>query len=198
VRRLRKDLIRDAVLCDLPEVHHGDPLRDMAHDREIVCDEEIRESQLGLKTFEQNNYLRSNGHIQRGNGFVADNEVGLDRQCSGNAYALSLSPAELSGVASGKGGIQSDYVQQIPDSGCTSFSRRKLMNIERLREYLSDRLPRIETGVRVLKDHLETASQEPKLATMHGEQILAIELDTPSLRGDDSHQGSSERRLAGP
>ena len=38
-------------LNDLAEIHHGDAMRDMAHDREIVCDEEIGRPKICCMSF---------------------------------------------------------------------------------------------------------------------------------------------------
>jgi hypothetical protein len=36
-------------LNDLPQVHDGDPVRDVAHDREVVGDEDQRQPHLALE-----------------------------------------------------------------------------------------------------------------------------------------------------
>jgi len=44
--RRREQLVRAADLDDAAEVHHGDALRDVAHDTEVVRDEHEREVEL--------------------------------------------------------------------------------------------------------------------------------------------------------
>ena len=52
------DLVRLPFLDDLPEVHHGDPIADVANDREIVSDEQVCQSQLVLELAEEVDDLR--------------------------------------------------------------------------------------------------------------------------------------------
>jgi hypothetical protein len=48
---LRVDLLGRPILHDLPGLHDRDSVAHRANDREIVRDEEIREPELGLKSF---------------------------------------------------------------------------------------------------------------------------------------------------
>ena len=42
-----------ADLDNLAEIHHGDFIGDVAHDREVMSYEYIRQAQIGLEVFEQ-------------------------------------------------------------------------------------------------------------------------------------------------
>ena len=52
-------------LDDLAEVHHGDPVGDVADDREVVGDEEIRQAEPLLQLLEQVDDLRLDRDVER-------------------------------------------------------------------------------------------------------------------------------------
>ena len=54
-----------ALLDDPPEVHHRDAVADVAHDREVVGDEEVREPEPVLQVGEQVDHLRLGRHVER-------------------------------------------------------------------------------------------------------------------------------------
>ena len=47
--RVVEDALGLALLDDLSQVHHRDPVREIAHHAEIVRDEQVAESELGLQ-----------------------------------------------------------------------------------------------------------------------------------------------------
>jgi hypothetical protein len=75
MRRPRKQVLRLGQLHDLPEIHHGDAVADVSHDREIVGDEQIAEPELLLQVHQQIEDLRLNRHVERRDRFVADDEL---------------------------------------------------------------------------------------------------------------------------
>jgi hypothetical protein len=52
-------------LHDLSEIHDGNTIRDMFHDRQIVSDEQIRETELLLQILQQVQNLRLDRHVER-------------------------------------------------------------------------------------------------------------------------------------
>ena len=60
----------------LPDVHHGHARRDVAHDREVVCDEEVGQPELLLEILEQVDDLRLNRDVECRDRLVADDEFG--------------------------------------------------------------------------------------------------------------------------
>src|SRR5579863_2943280 len=77
-------------LDELADVHDRDAGRDMTHDREIVCDEEVGQPELLLEFLQQVDDLRLNRDVQRRNGLVANDELRPYRERSGDADALTL------------------------------------------------------------------------------------------------------------
>ena len=72
----------------------------------VVGDEEVRQAELALELAQQVQHLRLDGHVQRRDGLVADDELGPQRQRAGDADALPLAAGELVRVAPGVSGHQ--------------------------------------------------------------------------------------------
>ena len=71
----------------------------MLDDGQIVGDEKIRQVALFLQGFQQVDDLRLNGDVQRGDRLIADDELGVQGQRTGNADTLALAAGELMRVA---------------------------------------------------------------------------------------------------
>jgi len=80
-------------------VHDGDAVGEVADHGEVVADEEKGEVVLLLELFEERSDLPLDGEIERGEGFIADEKLGLANESSGDGHPLSLPPAELMGIA---------------------------------------------------------------------------------------------------
>lgn len=76
---------------DSPEIHHRDLVRKMFDDREVVGDEQVRDVSLALEIGEQVENLALDRNVERADGFVADDEIGAERQSAGDSDSLALS-----------------------------------------------------------------------------------------------------------
>ena len=88
-------------LDDLAEVHHGDPVGDVTHDREIVRDEQERQVQLVLKLLEQVDDLRLDRDVQRRHRLVAHEELRIEREGARQPDPLALAARELVRIPAG-------------------------------------------------------------------------------------------------
>lgn len=77
---------------DLTEVHYCNAVGDVFDDAEVVGDEQIGEVECFLKVFKEVDDLSLYGYVEGGDGFVCDDEFGVEREGAGNADALALSP----------------------------------------------------------------------------------------------------------
>ena len=68
---------------------------------------------LLLELFKHIDDLGLDGHVQRGDGLVADNEVRVDRQGAGDADALALAAGKFVGVAGGVLAVQADVAHEL-------------------------------------------------------------------------------------
>ncbi len=88
----------------------------MLHDGQVVGDKQICGTELVLQFLEQVQNLGLNGHIQSGNRLVADNQLGLQRKCTGNADTLTLTAGELMRITVDVLGVQSNDVEKLADA----------------------------------------------------------------------------------
>ena len=89
--RTRGDLFGGADLDDFSATHNGDAVTEITHHRHGMGNEEIGKAEVALEFFEQVHDLRADADIERGYGFVTDNEFRPQHQGAGNANALALS-----------------------------------------------------------------------------------------------------------
>ena len=154
MQRVVVDLVGLGQLHHLAQVHHGDAVGDVAHHQQVVGDEEVGQAQLLLEVVKHVDDLRLNGHVQRGDGLVADDELGIDRQCAGDADALALATGKLVGVAGGVLAVQADVAHQLQNALLTLLlAGVELVHVQRLTDDVGDRHAGIQRGVGILKDH---------------------------------------------
>ena len=63
---------------DPTQVHDRDRVADILHHREIVADEDVRQIPLPLQADHQIQHLTLHRHVQRGDRFVRDDELGFE------------------------------------------------------------------------------------------------------------------------
>src|SRR5205807_6097661 len=90
VQRVGVDLFGVRDLDDLAEVHHGDPVAQVADDRQVVGDEQVGQVELVLEVLQEVHDLRLDRDVERGDGLVGDDEGGVQDQGAGDADALPL------------------------------------------------------------------------------------------------------------
>jgi hypothetical protein len=100
------------VFDDLAEVHHRDAVGDVAHHRQVVGDEHVADLQLLLQLVEQVEHLGLDRQVERGDGLVADDDVGVQCQGTGDADTLPLPAGELLRKLVGGLGPQAHQLQQ--------------------------------------------------------------------------------------
>ena len=72
MQRAFENFARRAVFDDLPGIHHGHVIGQVADNAEVVCDEQDGHAETLFEISEKFQDLRLNGHIQRRGGFVRD------------------------------------------------------------------------------------------------------------------------------
>ena len=95
MRRGPIELIPRRQFYDLAQIHDRHTVCDMAHDTQVVCYEKIRQTEIALNILQQVDDLGLNGHVERRNRFVGDDEFWIHGQSTGDPNALPLSAAEL-------------------------------------------------------------------------------------------------------
>ena len=85
---LRVGQFHDAALVD-----DCDPVRNVAHHREIMGDEQVGDAALLLQAAQQVEHLVADGHVQSADGLIGHDEFRLHDQRTGNADTLALADA---------------------------------------------------------------------------------------------------------
>jgi len=88
--RVLEDLRDGAMLDDLALEHHADPVGHLAHDAEIVGDEQHRHVEPALQLREELEDLRLHGHVEGRGWLVGNQEIGLVGEAHGDHHALAL------------------------------------------------------------------------------------------------------------
>src|SRR5260370_38242254 len=81
-------------LHDPANVHYRDPLADVLDDAEVVSDEEIGKPESFLKFEKEVQDLCLDRHVQGGDGFVRNDQTGIQSKCAANADPLTLTGRE--------------------------------------------------------------------------------------------------------
>ena len=115
MERPRVELVAVGDLGDAAEIHHRDPVGDVAHDREIVRDEQVAELQPFLQVLEQVDDLALDRDVERGDRLVADNKSRLERKRARDPDTLTLPARELVRIALGHVGEETDLAEELGD-----------------------------------------------------------------------------------
>ena len=159
----------------------------------------IRESgQVALQVPKQVDDLGLHADIERRDGFVADQELGLNDECSGNADALALAAGKLVRVAVDVFGKQAHPLEQSLHPR-RDFALRQVwfMGHERFGDDLASRHPGIQRTQGILEDHLHVAAQEPAFCGIQRQKIPALPQRPAPGGGYCPDQGAGKGGLAG-
>ena len=96
-----------------------------------------------LQLEQQVDDLRLHGHVERRDGFVRDDERGVQGEGAREPDALPLAAAELVRVAARERRVETDERQQLGDPGAPVRLRADAVDVERLLTMLSDAHPRV-------------------------------------------------------
>jgi hypothetical protein len=196
VARVRVEVLRGRDLDDLAEVHHGDARADVLDDRQVVGDEQVREVELLLEVLEEVDHLRLDRHVQRGDGLVADDELGADGEGPCDADALPLPARELVRVAPHVIRVETHRLEEVGDLLLAlTPALGELVDDERLADDGAHGHPRVQRRVGVLEDDLEVAPERAERPLVHGRDVLALEPDLAGRRLDEPQDAAARRRL---
>ena len=185
-------LIHFSDLRNFSEIHDRDAICDMPDHRQVVSDEEVRETEIRLKLFQQIDHAGPDRHIESGDGFIEDDEFGPERQGSRYSDALALAARKLLGIPARMFRSKADGIEKLLNP-TNAFGLRHTVSQQWLGEDIRDRHSRIERSLRILKHDIQfSASLEPFLIR-HVRGVLPKDND-PSRRGPDKIEDLHNRR----
>ena len=197
MQRVVEQLLAGRDLDQPAEIHHRDPVAQMAHHREVVADEQIGQMELGAQILEQVDDLRLDRDVERRDRLVADHELGIERQRPGDADALALAAAHLVRVAVGEAARQAAQAEDLVDARLErGRGAMGAVDVERLADDLAHLHARIERGIGVLEDRLHAAAKVLRGAPVEPLEIGPVEPDRARGRRHQLEQAARERALA--
>ncbi|GAA3093509.1 hypothetical protein GCM10020001_006320 [Nonomuraea salmonea] len=188
-----------AQLDDASLAHDRDALGDLADDGQVVGDEDVAEAALALQPQQQLDDLGLHRHVERGDGLVADHQLGADGQGAGDADALGLPAGELRGVAQRVVGVEADAFHQLLGVRPPAALGGAALVEQRRVEYAFDGVAGIERGERVLEDDLDVAAEAGQGFALGVGDVLAVELQGAFRRVHEfgDHAGGGGLAAAG-
>ena len=84
------DLGGCAVFNNFSQIHHRDPVRNVAYYRKIVSDEQISQTECPLQILQDVQYLRLDGNIQSRHRLICHDKLRPQRQSASDTNALAL------------------------------------------------------------------------------------------------------------
>src|SRR5581483_8788632 len=197
VLRVLVDLISVGDLDDLASVHDGDAPGDVPNDREVVRDEQIRQPQPVLEVLEEVHDLRPDRDVERRDGFVAHDEVRLERQRPRDPDPLPLAAAERVGIPVDGVGGEPDELEQLAHPVARFLDAPyDAVHDERLADEVEDLHARVQARVRVLEHELHVPAQVTEVLPVHVRDVVALERDRAGRDGDPSQDRPAGRGLA--
>ena len=185
-------------LDDLAQVHHGDPVGHVLHDRQVVRDEQVRELELLLQVVEEVQDLRLDRDVERRDGFVAHDQL----------RAAARARARRRSAAAVRPRTRADSGCSAPGSGPTSsiscWTSLLTLLAHRRSRAAGTASPMIEPIVlRGFSDAYGSwkiiCMSRPELAELGALErgdVLALEPDLALGGIEQPHHDARERRLA--
>ena len=158
---------------------------------------EARPALLLLQVQQEIDDLAANRHVQRGGGFVEEDEIRPRRQRSRDGRALQLTAAHLIGIQGCEACAQLHLFQQLADPSPPSGLIQLRQLAQGVQQRLLQRHHRVEGADRVLEDHLQAAAQRPPLALGQGLNLAALIEDAAAVQARQIQHAAPQRRLAG-
>ncbi len=167
-------------LDDLAVGHHADPIGDLAHDRQIVGDQQHRHPEAALQVLQQGQDLGLDGDVERRGRLVGDQQIRLIGERHRDHHALSLAAGQLMGV--GAQALlrlaQAHQVQQLQRSRARLRLAHSAVQHQGLADLAVDRVQRVERGHRLLKYDADAIAAHLAEGRLVGaDQLAAIQAD---------------------
>ena len=156
--RVEEHAVRGPELDQRTEVHHGHPVGDVAHHRQVVRDEEHRQAERLLQFAEQVDHLGLDGDVERGDRLVAHDELGFHDERAGDARCAGAGRRRTRGGSAmyvRRSGRRA-RATRTHDRGCRG-SRGRCAARRPSATISPTVMARVQRRVRILEDHLHGA-----------------------------------------
>ena len=196
MQRIAEDIFLRAEFHHRTQVHNADLIGNELDHAQIVGNEDVCQIPLPLELFQQIDDLGLNGNVQRRNRLIADDQLGVDRQCSCDANSLALTAGELVGIALIVIIPQTALIHQLQHIILHLVLRHDLMDLNGLAEDAAYRTSGGQRGIGVLENDLHLLADGPHLGRIIVGDILAIKDDLAGSGLVELQNGSAGGGLA--
>ena len=157
--RTPEEAFRLSFLHNLSKIHHDDAIRNIAHNPQVMGDEEHRKPEALLQIRKQIDDLSLNRHIQRRDRLVRDQHLRIHNKSTGDADPLAL-PARECGWTPVQNFLRHPHhLKDLLRLLFIIFLFTEMIHGEDLIKHGADRHSRIQRGIGILKDHLHLSVQ---------------------------------------
>jgi len=182
-------------LDQLAQIHNADTVGNVTDNAQVMGDEEVSKAEVILQLGEQVEDLGLNGNVKGGNGFVADDELGVHGQGTGDSDTLTLAAGELVGVAVGVEGSETDHAQQLGGTLFDLLFGSHLMGQHGLLKHGTNGHTGVKGSVGILENDLHLAADFAHLGTVQLAEILTVEDNFTGGGLDELKNGLTEGGL---
>ena len=111
---------RGAAFDHCPAVQHDRFVGELAHNGQIVADQDVGDMGFVADVGEQVEHLSLDRHVQRRDRFVEDQHAGLGREGTRDRDALALAAGQGAGQGPGLPRVQADQPGELGDPGAAA------------------------------------------------------------------------------
>ncbi len=181
---------------DAAEIHDQHPVGEIAHDREIVGDEQVGQAKVALEIDQQVQDLRLDRHVERRHRLVAHDQRRPQDERTGDADPLALAAGEFVRIAVERIGRQADAADDLRHVPFALGAVTQPVHLERRVEKAADGLARIERAEGILEDHLHAPAVHSQRPVAQTGDVGAVERHGSLGGGHQPQDGLAERGLA--
>ena len=202
MRPVRKQIRRGRALHHRAAIHDHHAVHLVLHQAQVVADQEQAHAVFAHQLFDERQHLFLHRHIERGGGFVGNQQVGAAGQRDRDHDALALPARQLVriGVKPLTRPGQLHAFEQLQGAGFGVAGTHVLVQAQGLGNLLPDRVQGVERRHRLLKNHRHArTAQLAQLRLGQAHQLLALQHDGAAHAGafgQQAHQGQSRERFA--
>jgi hypothetical protein len=193
-----EELLTGAGFDDDSIAQDEDIVRHVMHGGHVVGDEEVGDGTFLLEVGEEIENLGTDGDVEGGGWFVADDERGFEHEGADDGQSLALPAGELVRVpmdgvgrhaAAGEEGAGGVFAVLVREMGP--------MNLQGFGEDFKDAMSRVHGPDGVLKDHLHLGAGAAEFGGAEEGEVAALQEHAPGGEGDEAEDGAGEGGLTG-
>src|SRR5258706_2332570 len=197
VLRVPIDVVRIGDLDDLAFVHDHHLVGHVFHHRQVVRNEDIAHVVLVLQILQQVQDLRLDRYVEGRYRLVADEDLRLHGETTGDGDPLSLAARELVRILEERNLREPHLVEQLVHPvAALALARAYAVHLQGLHQELADGEARIERSIGILEHDLDAALVQHHLFRRDGQQVLAVEQGFAARFPAQAQHRQRDRRLA--